>query len=121
MKGYEFFLRFLKNEGFRTNDEGNYFTFRFQGNTFVVFKHDSRFLQVIQVIKAEGYTRSRLLETCDKLNDDKFVVKCTVHDNNIIWCCYETLPNEYTSSDDFELIMTLLDKSTDEFYVMLRN
>ena len=25
MKGYEYLLRFLNNEGFRKNDEGNYF------------------------------------------------------------------------------------------------
>ena len=120
MKGYEYLLRFLNNEGFRKSDEGNYFSFKFEGNTDFVFKNESSFLQILLLLKADGYSRVNMLEACNKLNDDKFVVKFTVHDTTI-WCSYEFEPSDSTSNDDFAMAITLLDKASDEFYEVLKN
>ena len=66
MKGYEYLLRFLNNEGFRKSDEGNYFSFKFEGNTYLVFKNESSFLQILLLLKADGYSRVNMLEACNK-------------------------------------------------------
>ena len=47
------------------------------------------------------------------MNNEKFVVKFILPEENV-WCCYEFKPNEQTSSDEFELALMLLDKSSDE-------
>ena len=118
MKGYEYLLRFLHEEGFRKNDEENFFSFKFEGNTYLVYKNDSPYLQVLLLLRANGYDRTKMLEACNKLNDDKFVVKFTVHDDTI-WCSYEFKPSNETTNDEFALIFTLLDKGSDELYAEL--
>ena len=118
MKGYEYLLRGLNEEGFRKSDEGNYFSFKYEGNTYIVFKNDSPYLQVLLLLKADGYSRTQMLEACNKLNDDKFVVKFTVHDS-VIWCSYEFKPSDETTNDEFDLILTLLDKGSDELFAEL--
>lgn len=118
MKGYEYLLRFLNEEGFRKSDEENYFSFKFEGNTYLVFKNDSPYLQVLLLLRADGYDRIQMLEACNKLNDDKFVVKFTVHDATI-WCSYEFKPSDETTNDEFAVILMLLDKGSDELYAEL--
>lgn len=47
MNGYEYLMKFLKEEGFRMNEEETYFSFKYQGNNFVAFKNDGPFLQIV--------------------------------------------------------------------------
>ena len=115
MKGYEYLERFLKEEGFRRTDEGNHFSFKFEGNTYIVFKNDSPYLQVLLILRADQYSRNKMLEACNKLNDAKYIIKFTVQESTI-WCSYELKPNESTTNDELALIMTLLDKGSDELF-----
>lgn len=118
MKGYEYLLRFLNDEGFRKSDEENYFSFKFEGNTYIVFKLDSPYLQVVLLLNGESYNRTQMLEACNKLNNDKFIVKFVVR-NSIIWCSYEFKPSDETTNEEYALIMTALDKGSDELYAEL--
>lgn len=35
MNGYEYLMKFLKEEGFRMNEEETYFSFKYQGNNLL--------------------------------------------------------------------------------------
>ena len=113
MKGYEYLKNFLREEGFRFNEEESYISFKFEGNTFVAFKKETSFLSILQICNANGSSRSQLLEKCNDLNDQYFIVKFTVHDDKV-WCTYEFMPSSQTTSDDFITILTLLDKASDD-------
>lgn len=119
MYGYNYLLNFLNSEGFRKDDHEKFFSFKFEGTSFLVFKHDSPVLQVILLLNADGFSRSKMLEACNKLNDENFIVKFVAQENTI-WCCYEMIPSENTSKDEFSLIMTFLDKTSDEMYKELK-
>lgn len=95
------------------NEEGNIISFKFQGTTFITFKNDSPYLQIVLICNTKSFSKSKLLELCNIMNNEKFVVKFILPEENV-WCCYEFKPNEQTSSDEFELALMLLDKSSDE-------
>ena len=71
-------MRFLDNEGYRKNDEDDYFVFKFEGHTYVVFKLDSLYLQVLYLLNADGYSKSQMLEACNELNNRKVILKFMV-------------------------------------------
>ena len=54
------------------------------------------------------------------MNDDRFVVKFVAQENSV-WCSYEFEPSEHTTSDDFSMALTLLDKSSDELLKSLNS
>ena len=118
MNGYEYLMKFLKEEGFRMNEEETYFSFKYQGNNFVAFKTDGPFLQIVMVCNTRDYARNQLLEVCNTMNDNKFIIKFVVNDPNV-WCSYEFKPNKDITSDDFDTIFLQLDKATDELYEKL--
>ena len=61
---------------------------------------------------------NQLLEVCNTMNDNKFIIKFVVNDPNV-WCSYEFKPNKDITSDDFDTIFLQLDKATDELYEKL--
>ena len=113
MKGYEYLKRFLNEEGFRYDEEGDILSFKFEGNRFFVVKKDNPYLSILQVCNAEGHSRIELLEKCNDLNDNYFIIKFTVQDSKV-WCTYEFKPSENTSTEDFVMALTLLDKASDD-------
>lgn len=119
MAGFNFLKSFLRDEGFRIEEEDNHFSFKFQGSTYIAFKNDSPYLQIVMICNTKNYSRARLLEVCNEMNSDKFVVKFTVVNDNV-WCSYEFKPTEHTTSDDFETAILLLDKASDEMFEKLR-
>ena len=119
MAGFNFLLKFLKDEGFKVNEEDNHFSFKYQGSLYIAFKNDSPFLQIVEICNTKSFTRSKLLEVCNEMNEDKFVVKFIVVGENV-WCSYEFIPTEHTSSDEFELALGFLDKASDEMFEKLR-
>ena len=120
MSGFDYFKKFLQDEGFRFNNEESFISFKFQGTSFVAFKNDSSFLQIVLICNAKGKSRSSLLEICNKMNDDRFVVKFVAQEDSV-WCSYEFEPSEHTTSDDFSMALTLLDKSSDELLKSLNS
>lgn len=121
MKGFEYLVKFLKEEGFRYDENDSRLSFKVQGNPFYAYKNDSRFLQIVLFLDIEGQNRSKMLELCNSLNQDLFVIKFTVNkDSNRVWCSYEFEPNASTTSDDFMAAFRLLDKYTDEFLEKLK-
>lgn len=119
MAGFNYLLKFLKEEGFKINEEERHFSFKYQGSLYIAFKNESPFLQILLICNTKSFTRSRLLEVCNEMNGDKFVVKFIVMDENV-WCSYEFIPTEHTSSDEFELALGFLDKASDEMFEKLR-
>jgi hypothetical protein len=113
MKGYEYLLNFLREEGFKFNEEDSIISFKFEGNTYVAFKKDSSLLTILQICNADGHSRTELLEKCNEFNENYYIIKFTVHGSNI-WCTYEFEPSEHTTSDDFSFCFKLIDKATDE-------
>lgn len=49
MYGYEFLKKFLREEGFRMNDEDSIISFKYQGNNYLVFKSESPYLQIVMI------------------------------------------------------------------------
>lgn len=118
MKGFEYVERFLQNEGFRFSKEDNYISFKFEGTTYVTFKNDSNYVEIMLICDTDDIDRLTLLETCNGLNQEKFALKFSVQDNTV-WCSYEFIPSEQTSNDDFCAILTMLWKASDELFALL--
>lgn len=114
MKGYEYLKNFLKEEGFRFNEEDSFFSFKFEGNSYFATKIDSSFLSIIQICNTDGHGRNELLEKCNELNDDYMVVKFTVQEKSV-FCKYQFEPSEHTTSEDFIMCLQIIDKATDDF------
>lgn len=119
MAGFNYLLNFLKDEGFRIKEEENHFSFKYQGSLYIAFKNDSPYLQIVLICNTKSFTRSKLLEVCNEMNEEKFVIKFTVQDETV-WCSYEFRPTEHTSSDEFETALILLDKASDEMFEKLK-
>lgn len=119
MFGFNYVQNFLQEEGFRIKDEDGHFSFKYQGSTYVVFKSESNFVQIVMICNTEGFSRSHILEVCNTMNSDKFVVKFVAMENTV-WCSYEFKPSAKTSSDDFDTILLLLDRASDEMFENLR-
>lgn len=121
MKGFEYLVKFLKEEGFRYDEEDSLLSFKVQGLTFNAFKGDTPLLQIFLSFGIEGQNRSKLLELCNSLNQDLFVIKFTVNkDSNRVWCSYEFEPNASTTSDDFMLVFDLSHEYAVEFLKKLK-
>lgn len=120
MKGFEYLINFFKEEGFRYEDKDTLLSFKIQGNTFLAFKNDGPFLQLVMICNTESQGRSKLLEVCNSLNQEKFILKFTVsEDSDRVWCSYEFEPSTTTTSDDFMAAFHFLDKGTDELFERL--
>jgi hypothetical protein len=120
MKGYEYLVKFFKDEGFKYEEKDTWFAFKIQGKNYVAFKSESVFLQIVMICNTKDYSRSQLLDASNSLNQDKFVLKFTVSDDaETVWCSYEFEPNASTVSDDFMAAFAMLDKGTDELFEKL--
>lgn len=85
MKGFEYLINFFKEEGFRYENKDTLLSFKIQGNNYFAFKNDGPFLQIVMICNTEGQGRSKLLEVCNSLNQDKFILKFTVtEDSNLV-------------------------------------
>lgn len=121
MKGYEYLVKFFKEEGFMYKEEEELFAFKIQGRNYIAFKNDAAFLQMVMVCNTEGNTRSKLLDVSNTLNQNKFVLKFTVTDDaKTVWCSYEFEPNASTTSEDFMIAFGMMDKGTDELFEKLK-
>lgn len=118
MFGYEYLEKFLHEEGFRINEESSFFSFKYQGKNYVAFKNESPYLQLVMMCDTSQHPKSKLLEVCNKLNSDKFVVKFIVNGDDV-WCSYEFIPTQKTSGEDFDTILMLLDNSLAELFKAL--
>lgn len=125
MSGFDYLSEFLKEEGYRFKEEDHWISFKINGVNFVAFKNDNNpFVQIVCMcsIKPENQNRMKLLELCNKMNQDKFVVKFTLSDDmSSIWASYEFEPNTATVPNDYMAAFNILDKSTDEFFEKLSN
>lgn len=116
MYGFEYLKKFLREEGYKIREEEDgHFTFKYQGTIFVVFKSNSPYLQVVVMCKADAYSRLSILNVCNQINSEKYVVKCIAMDDSA-WISYEFRPNDYTTNDDFDHILSELDRDSDLFF-----
>lgn len=118
MAGYKYLLEFFKNEGFRFEEKDSLIMFKIQGRNYLAFKNgDSSFLQIVSIYDVEGISRTKLLETCNSLNEDRFVLKYTINESSdALWCSYEFEPNASTTNDDYMSIFNLLEKGVHDFF-----
>lgn len=119
MYGYEFLKNFLREEGFRMNEEDGVISFKYQGGNYIAFENEGPYLQIVMICNTRSVSTSKLLEICNEMNSGRFIIKFIVNDGNV-WCSYEFMPTEETSSDYFDTILTLLDKATDELFEKVR-
>lgn len=119
MYGFEYLKKFLQEEGFRINKEENFFTFKFQGKTYIVFENKGPYLQIVTICDTSRYSLSNLLEICNKLNSEKFILKFIVNRNDV-WCSYEFMPTVKTTVGEFESILEFLGRSIDEVFEKLK-
>lgn len=122
MAGFHKLLEFLRNEGFRTDEQDGLITFKIQGKNYLAFKNgESPFLQIISIYDVEGNSRSKLLETCNTMNQDRFILKYTINNgSDALWCSYEFKPNSSTTTEDFMSVFSMLEKSVNDFFEKLQ-
>ena len=120
MHGYEKFRDYLLDEGYRIIDENDtFFVFRSEGETFFVFKHPSSNVQVTQALGArKDVDRNRLLQLCNQMNDDKFIIKFVLQNEHVL-CSVEFLVGDEVDHDFVEMMLPLLDHVSDEFMVKM--
>lgn len=122
MTGFEYLIKFLKEEGFRYDLDGKMATFKIQGTNFLVFNNEGPFLKILLLCNMEGYSRSQLLELCNSFNQEKVIIKFTVTDDSKrVLCSYEFAPDANTKSDDFMGAFAVLDHYSDQFWERLNN
>lgn len=113
MNGYEYLKNFLREEGYKIQTENDsWLTFKYQGTTVFGFKNASPYLQLVVMCNTQDIPRSKVLDVCNTINDDKFVVKCIAREDGA-WVCYEFEPSDRTSSQKFEDILGYLDSVSD--------
>ncbi|MDE6742137.1 MAG: YbjN domain-containing protein [Muribaculaceae bacterium] len=119
MYGFEYLKKFLREEGYKIREEeDDHFTFKFQGTTYVAFKNESPYLQVIVICNTEQFPRQEILEVCNQINKDRYIVKCVAMDGSV-WVSYEFLPNETTPGDFYEFVLSELDSDSDLLFKKL--
>ena len=114
MAAIDYLKNFLRNEGFRFEETENLISFKVQGNNYLAFKNKSSYLQITTIW---GYEcdRHKALEICNELNNDRYIVKCVIV-NDSLWCSWEFLPTEQTTSDNFMSIFNLLESTVRQFF-----
>ena len=120
MYGFEYLKKFLRDEGFRINEKDGSFSFKYNGVNYSVRKEEKKFLDIDLICTTKDNNRSKLLEVCNSLNREKFVLKFSVDSDNDVWCSYEFVPTENTTPDDFDTIFEMMDKGTDEMFARLK-
>lgn len=122
MAGFHKLLEFLRCEGFRFEEKDGLITFKIQGRNYLAFKNEeSPFLQIVSIYDVEGNSRSKLLETCNTLNQDRFILKYTINDgSDALWCSYEFEPNASTTGEDYMSVFSMLEKGVSDFFEKLQ-
>jgi len=117
MSGLDYLKKFLNDEGYKYTDTENHIGFKYQGTKFAAFRNsDSPFLQVCIIFyDVNDENRYRVLRACNRMNTDKFAIKFTA-DNDSVWCNYEFKPNDNTTAEEFNDILTYMQKCFTEFY-----
>lgn len=122
MAGFQKLLEFLRNEGFRFEEKDGLITFKIQGRNYLAFKNgESPFLQIVSIYDVEGNSRSKLLEMCNIMNQERFILKYTINDgSDALWCSYEFEPNASTTAEDYMSIFSMLEKGVNDFFEKLQ-
>lgn len=122
MAGFNKLLDFFRNEGFRFEEKDSLIMFKIQGCNYIAFKNENNpFLQIVSIYDVEGNSRSKLLETCNTLNQDRFVLKYTINEgSDALWCSYEFEPNASTTTEDFMSVFSMLEKGVSDFFKKLK-
>lgn len=113
MAAIDYLKNFLRNEGFRFEETEGHINFKVQGNTYFAFKSDSPYLQIM-IMCNYPCSKAKALEICNELNGDQYITKCVVVEDRV-WCSWEFLPTEHTTTDYFMTIFHLLDLVSDKF------
>lgn len=122
MAGFNKLLDFFRNEGFRFEEKDSLIMFKIQGCNYIAFKNENNpFLQIVSIYDVEGNSRSKLLETCNTLNQDRFILKYTINEgSDALWCSYEFEPNASTTTEDFMSVFSMLEKGVSDFFKKLK-
>lgn len=120
MKGYEYLLRFLNEQGIRIYDEEGLFAFGYEGHIHYVSKEDSPRLKVFLIMEPDGYSRTQRLEAFNKLNSRQLFLKFCTFGESGIQCSYEAEISDETTSAEFSEILTLLADGTTELLAELK-
>ena len=94
--------------------------FQYQGGSFLVADNsgDSQFFQLLMpnIYEGNDSERMRVLEMCNKINEDKKVVKAHLTDDNHVWLTTEILIDNTPDVDDFfDRLLQMLHQARMEF------
>lgn len=117
MSGLDYLKRFLNDEGYRYTDNGGHISFKFEGTRYIAFSNnDNPCLQLVLLFyDVTADNRAQVLEACNKINRDKFVVKLTADDDSV-WVNYEFYPDENNTAEQYERILNQMESVHAEFY-----
>lgn len=118
MSGYDIFRNFLREEGFIFKEEDEICTFTYKQTPYIAHMYDSPYLQVCVVVQTNGLDRHDCLSVCNKINLEKYVVKCSML-KEVIEVSYEFVPTEDTPSSVFGGILDYLDDVSDTVLDMI--
>ena len=123
-RGYQSFMNiyksWLKQHGIPFKELPFGLHFQYQGGSFLVADNsgDSQFFQLIMpnIYQGEVSERNHMLEMCNKINEDKKVVKAHITDDNRVWLSTEILIDNTPDVDDFfDRLLQMLHQSRMEF------
>lgn len=119
MYGYEYFKNFLNEEGYKIKEEEDrHFSFKFQGTIYVAFKNEGPYLQVVVMCNTAEYDHDTLLEVCNRLNTERFVIKFMPLEQST-WVSYESCPNYATPTEEFQSMLEELNVASDLLFQRL--
>lgn len=113
MKSFDYLKKFLEEEGYKYEIEGKTIAFKFQGCYFLAMDNNDTFLQIIISVDLGSVPRNDVMEVCNQLNYEYNAIKFIVWEK-YIWVSYEFEPTQYTTHEQFESILTMLDTASDE-------
>lgn len=109
MAGYYYLIEFLKEEGYKYEENGNMLTFQIQGVSYLVVKNENTpFLQILIVCNTAGQSRSKQLEICNDMNASIAALKFIVNNSDRVLCAYGFIPGASTTADDYMTAFTTL-------------
>lgn len=113
MKGYQYLLQFLNEEGFIVKDREMFFSFKYEGGTYGVFKHNSPVVEIQFMFSGDSYGRNKILEACNNINKTDFLTKCYIQDDSDLTTTIsaEFIPSDKTTNDSWVTYLSAIHRS----------
>mgnify|MGYP002852430628 CR=1 FL=1 len=120
MTAKDYLIQFLESEGYRYEENPNsgHVSFKFQGTKYVFLNNSGKQLMQISILfyDVNEDNRFTVLETCNKINNDKAMVKLTA-DDDTVWANWEDIvPEDGYPLQRIDMALNMLNQAYRLFY-----